>query len=158
MRFQKSLAYPIKRYETCSGTTTKLVDHNPEQFKIKGCIWTRDSVRELIKQNYGIVEFSDSTFMIPLQRSKRAFVAVSFHPDEILQMWNSPYPIRARIWRRFTLRFGSGLLNVLAGGKAKNPKQTLKPFFCQSVRCSDSLVHIIVFIFAQSTTKELFYL
>ena len=31
-----------------------LVDHNPEQFKIKGCLWTRDSVRELIKQKYGI--------------------------------------------------------------------------------------------------------
>ena len=28
----------------------QLVDHNPEQFKIKGCLWTRDSVRELIKQ------------------------------------------------------------------------------------------------------------
>ena len=32
----------------------QLVDHNPEQFKIKGCLWTRDSVRELIKQKYGI--------------------------------------------------------------------------------------------------------
>ena len=31
-----------------------LVDHDPEQFKIKGCLWTRDSVRELIKQKYGI--------------------------------------------------------------------------------------------------------
>ena len=32
----------------------QLVDHNPEQFKIKGCLWTRGSVRELIKQKYGI--------------------------------------------------------------------------------------------------------
>ena len=31
-----------------------LVDHNPEQFKIKGCMWTRESVRELIHQKYGI--------------------------------------------------------------------------------------------------------
>lgn len=31
-----------------------LVDHNPEQFKIKGCLWTRDSVKELIHQKYGI--------------------------------------------------------------------------------------------------------
>lgn len=31
-----------------------LVDHNPEQFKIKGCLWTRDSVRELIHQKYGV--------------------------------------------------------------------------------------------------------
>ena len=31
-----------------------LVDHNPEQYKIKGCLWTRDSVRELIHQKYGI--------------------------------------------------------------------------------------------------------
>ena len=32
----------------------QLLDHNPEQFKIKGCLWTRDSVRELIKRKYGI--------------------------------------------------------------------------------------------------------
>ena len=31
-----------------------LVDHNPEQYKIKGCMWTRDNVRELIQQKYGI--------------------------------------------------------------------------------------------------------
>ena len=31
-----------------------LEDHNPEQYKIKGCLWTRDSVRELIHQKYGI--------------------------------------------------------------------------------------------------------
>lgn len=31
-----------------------LVDKNPEQLKIKGCLWTRDSVRELIKRKYGI--------------------------------------------------------------------------------------------------------
>ena len=32
----------------------QLLDHNPEQFKIKGCLWTRYSVRALIKQKYGI--------------------------------------------------------------------------------------------------------
>ena len=31
-----------------------LVDHDPAQFKLKGCMWTRDSVQELIKQKYGI--------------------------------------------------------------------------------------------------------
>lgn len=31
-----------------------LVDHTPDQYKIKGCLWTRDSVRELIHQKYGI--------------------------------------------------------------------------------------------------------
>lgn len=31
-----------------------LVDHNPEQYKTKGCLWTRDSIRELIHQKYGI--------------------------------------------------------------------------------------------------------
>ena len=31
-----------------------LVDHDPAQFKLKGCMWTRDSVRELIKVKYGI--------------------------------------------------------------------------------------------------------
>ena len=32
----------------------QLVDQNPEQFKIKGCMWTRSSVRELIVQKCGI--------------------------------------------------------------------------------------------------------
>ena len=32
-----------------------LVDKNPDQFKIKGCMWTRDSVKELINRKYGIV-------------------------------------------------------------------------------------------------------
>ena len=31
-----------------------LVDHNPEQYIIKGCMWTRDSVRELILQKFEI--------------------------------------------------------------------------------------------------------
>ena len=31
-----------------------LVDKNPEQLKIKGCLWTRSSVAELIEQKYGI--------------------------------------------------------------------------------------------------------
>ena len=33
---------------------TLLVDHDPSQFKLKGCVWTQDSVKELIKQKYGI--------------------------------------------------------------------------------------------------------
>ena len=33
---------------------TLLVDHDPAQFKLKGCMWTRGSVKELIKQKYGI--------------------------------------------------------------------------------------------------------
>ena len=31
-----------------------LVDKDPEQLKIKGCMWTRSSVKELIYQKYGI--------------------------------------------------------------------------------------------------------
>lgn len=31
-----------------------LVDHDPAQFKLKGCMWTRDSVKELIQLKYGI--------------------------------------------------------------------------------------------------------
>ena len=34
--------------------TTMLVDHDPAQFKLKGCMWTRDSVKKLIQQEYGI--------------------------------------------------------------------------------------------------------
>ena len=33
---------------------TLLVDHDPAQFKLKGWMWTRDSIKELIKQKYGI--------------------------------------------------------------------------------------------------------
>ena len=33
---------------------SKLIDKNPEQLKIKGCMWTRDSVREYIHREYGI--------------------------------------------------------------------------------------------------------
>lgn len=31
-----------------------LVDKNPEQLKLKGCLWMRDNVRELIYRKYGI--------------------------------------------------------------------------------------------------------
>ena len=31
-----------------------IVDHNPDQYKLKGCLWTRDSVRQLIKEKCGI--------------------------------------------------------------------------------------------------------
>lgn len=34
---------------------TLLVDHDPTQLKLKGCMWTRSSVKELIKQKYGII-------------------------------------------------------------------------------------------------------
>ena len=33
---------------------TLLVGHDPAQLKLKGCMWTRDSVKELIKQKYEI--------------------------------------------------------------------------------------------------------
>ena len=29
-----------------------LVDENPDQLKLKGCLWTRDNVRELIQRKY----------------------------------------------------------------------------------------------------------
>ena len=31
-----------------------LVDKNPDQLKLKGCLWTRDSVKDLILREYGI--------------------------------------------------------------------------------------------------------
>ena len=34
--------------------TTMLVDHDPAQLKLKGCMWVRESVQALIKQKYGI--------------------------------------------------------------------------------------------------------
>ena len=34
--------------------TAMLVDHDPAQLKLKGCMWTRERVQELIKLKYGI--------------------------------------------------------------------------------------------------------
>ena len=34
--------------------TAMLVDHDPAQLKLKGCMWTRESIRELIQIKYGI--------------------------------------------------------------------------------------------------------
>ena len=34
--------------------TAMLVDHDPAQLKLKGCMWTRNSVKELIEIKYGI--------------------------------------------------------------------------------------------------------
>lgn len=31
-----------------------IIDHNPDQYKLKGCLWTRDSVKQLIKEKCGI--------------------------------------------------------------------------------------------------------
>lgn len=31
-----------------------LIDKNPDQLKLKGCLWTRDNVRDLIRRKYGI--------------------------------------------------------------------------------------------------------
>ena len=32
-----------------------IIDKNPEQLKIPGCMWTRNNIRELIRQFYGII-------------------------------------------------------------------------------------------------------
>ncbi|MBE6863884.1 MAG: winged helix-turn-helix domain-containing protein [Ruminococcus flavefaciens] len=32
-----------------------LADGTPDQLKLKGCLWTRNNVRELIQQRYGII-------------------------------------------------------------------------------------------------------
>ena len=47
---EKRTLNPEQEHEMIS----MLVDHDPAQFKLKGCMWTRDSVRELIKVKYGI--------------------------------------------------------------------------------------------------------
>lgn len=47
---EKRTLNPEQEHEMIS----MLVDHDPAQFKLKGCLWTRDSVKELIKVKYGI--------------------------------------------------------------------------------------------------------
>ena len=47
---EKRMLNPELEHEMIS----MLVDHDPAQFKLKGCLWTRDSVKELIKVKYGI--------------------------------------------------------------------------------------------------------
>lgn len=47
---EKRTLNPEQEHEMIS----MLVDHDPAQFRLKGCMWTRDSVKELIKVKYGI--------------------------------------------------------------------------------------------------------
>lgn len=73
-----------------------LVDHNPEQFKIKGCLWTRDSVRELIKQKYGI-EMPIRTVGEYLRRwgltvQRPAKQAMKQKPEQVAAWLNEEYP------------------------------------------------------------------
>lgn len=32
-----------------------IIDKNPDQLRLKGCMWTRNNIRDLIKEKYGIV-------------------------------------------------------------------------------------------------------
>ena len=74
----------------------QLVDHNPEQFKIRGCLWTRGSVRELIKQKYGI-DMPIRTVGEYLRRwgltvQRPAKQAMSQKPEQVEAWLNEQYP------------------------------------------------------------------
>ena len=74
----------------------QLVDHNPEQFKIKGCLWTRDSVRELIKQKYGIAmpirTVGEYLRRWGLTVQRPAKQAMSQKPEQVEAWLNEQYP------------------------------------------------------------------
>lgn len=44
-----------------------IIDKNPDQLRLKGCMWTRNNIRDLIKEKYGIV-IKVSTLGYYLQR------------------------------------------------------------------------------------------
>ncbi len=44
-----------------------IIDKNPDQLRLKGCMWTRNNIRDLIKEKYGI-EMKLSTLGYYLQR------------------------------------------------------------------------------------------
>ena len=73
-----------------------LVDHSPEQFKIKGCLWTRDSVREFIHQKYGI-DMPIRTIREYLHRwgltvQRPAKQAMNQKPEQVGAWLNEQYP------------------------------------------------------------------
>ena len=77
-------------------TTALLVDHDPAQLKLKGCMWTRDSVKELIKQKYGITMPNRTVgeylrrWGFTVQRPARR--EVNQKPEQVEAWLNEEYP------------------------------------------------------------------
>ena len=73
-----------------------LVDHDPAQLKLKGCMWTRDSVKELIKQKYGITMPNRTVgeylrrWGFTVQRPARR--EVNQKPEQVEAWLNEEYP------------------------------------------------------------------
>ena len=75
---------------------TLLVDHDPAQLKLKGCMWTRDSVKELIKQKYEIT-MPNRTVGEYLRRwgftvQRPAKREVNQKPEQVEAWLNEEYP------------------------------------------------------------------
>ena len=76
--------------------TALLVDHDPAQLKLKGCMWTRDSVKELIKQKYGITMPNRTVgeylrrWGFTVQRPARR--EVNQKPEQVEAWLNEEYP------------------------------------------------------------------
>ena len=75
---------------------TLLVDHDPAQLKLKGCMWTRGSVKELIKQKYGIT-MPDRTVGEYLRRwgftvQRPAKREANQKPEQVEAWLNEEYP------------------------------------------------------------------
>ena len=75
---------------------TAIVDKNPEQLKLKGCMWTRKNIAEFIKRLYGI-QLPESTLGVYLSRwgfsvqrpTKRAYKQ---NPEQVSQWLNETFP------------------------------------------------------------------
>lgn len=73
-----------------------IVDKHPEQYKIPGCLWTRESVQELIKRKYGIT-MPIRTVGMYLQRwgftvQRPAKRAMNQKPEQVKQWLEEEYP------------------------------------------------------------------
>lgn len=75
---------------------TLLVDHDPAQLKLKGCMWTRGSVKELIKQKYGVTMPNRTVgeylrrWGFTVQRPARR--EVNQKPEQVEAWLNEEYP------------------------------------------------------------------
>jgi len=76
-----------------------IIDKNPEQLKLKGCMWTRKNIAELIKQLYGIA-MPLSTLGYYLERwgfsvQRPTLKAYKQDPEKVTHWLNERYPVIA---------------------------------------------------------------
>ena len=76
---------------------TAIIDKNPEQLRLKGCMWTKKNIAELIKRKFGI-DMPSSTLGYYLERwgfsiQRPIKKAYKQNPEQINQWLNVTYPV-----------------------------------------------------------------